>query len=89
MRFPFTKKTIAEATDVPVVRPEQQSAEPEKALDLTQEKDEERSGGGGGNGGVVERDSDAVSIDAQAGVQKIEATTKAWSWSHVVAAYVM
>ncbi|KAI1506387.1 major facilitator superfamily domain-containing protein [Biscogniauxia marginata] len=35
-----------------------------------------------------DNDSDAVDKDAQAGVQKIEATTKVWSRSHLIAAYV-
>lgn len=37
----------------------------------------------------VEPDSDAVSLDAQPGVQDIEATTSVWPWSHVVIAYIL
>ncbi|CAJ2511705.1 Uu.00g073300.m01.CDS01 [Anthostomella pinea] len=33
-------------------------------------------------------DVDAISADAQAGVQKIEAVTKVWSKNHLIAAYV-
>ena len=32
---------------------------------------------------------DAVSSDAQLGVQKIEATTSVWSTSHLILAYVL
>ncbi|KAI1471295.1 MFS general substrate transporter [Daldinia caldariorum] len=48
-------------------------------------------------GGVVDNqpqsseasnDIDAIDSDAQAGVQKIEATTKVWSMSHLILAYV-
>ncbi|KAK3933558.1 major facilitator superfamily domain-containing protein [Diplogelasinospora grovesii] len=35
-----------------------------------------------------ERDSDEVSLDAQAGVQNVEAMTKTWSRSHLILAYV-
>ncbi|KAI5925970.1 major facilitator superfamily domain-containing protein [Camillea tinctor] len=35
-----------------------------------------------------ESDNDAISSDAQAGVKKIEATTKVWSKSHLIAAYI-
>ena len=34
-------------------------------------------------------DSDGVSVDAQAGVQKIEATTKVWSTKQVYFAYAL
>jgi hypothetical protein len=34
-------------------------------------------------------DSDAISEDAQRGVQNIEAITKVWSKTHLVIAYVM
>ena len=34
-----------------------------------------------------ETETDDVSITAQAGIQKIEATTKVWSWAHLVTAY--
>ncbi|KAH9907832.1 major facilitator superfamily domain-containing protein [Xylariomycetidae sp. FL2044] len=37
----------------------------------------------------TESDVDAVSKDAQAGVRKIEATTKVWSTSHMITAYVL
>ncbi|KAI1487056.1 major facilitator superfamily domain-containing protein [Biscogniauxia mediterranea] len=33
-------------------------------------------------------DGDAISAEAQAGVKKIEATTKVWSKSHLIAAYI-
>lgn len=36
-----------------------------------------------------ESDSDEISADAQAGVQKIEAITKVWSNTHLIVAYVM
>ncbi|RDA85686.1 hypothetical protein CP532_4642 [Ophiocordyceps camponoti-leonardi (nom. inval.)] len=34
-------------------------------------------------------DGDAVSVDAQAGVQEVEATTKVWSKSHLITAYIL
>jgi len=34
-------------------------------------------------------DSDAISMDAQVGVQKMEATTKAWTRSSLITAYAM
>jgi hypothetical protein len=34
-------------------------------------------------------DVDAIDEKAQAGVKKMEATTKAWSKSHLIAAYVL
>jgi hypothetical protein len=34
-------------------------------------------------------DSDAISADAQPGVQDIEAITKVWSKTHLVMAYMM
>jgi hypothetical protein len=37
----------------------------------------------------VDSDSETISPDAQAGVQKIEAITSVWSKSHLIAAYVM
>ena len=37
----------------------------------------------------ADSDQDAISLDAQAGVQKIEATTKVWSTAHLIAAYIM
>ena len=36
-----------------------------------------------------ETETDEVSTTAQAGVQKIEATTKIWSWGHLIAAYAL
>ncbi len=76
MRFPFSRTTTAEVGDEPP------HAEPEKGI-----VQDDRPGGDGGDDGVV--DSDAVSLDAQAGVQDIEATTKVWTWSNVVAAYLL
>jgi len=38
---------------------------------------------------MSDQDSDVVSKDAQVGVQKMEATTQAWSRSHLIAAYVL
>ncbi|KAI1941920.1 MFS siderochrome iron transporter 1 [Ophidiomyces ophidiicola] len=38
---------------------------------------------------ISDADSDTISKDAQAGVQKMEATTTVWSTSHLVAAYVL
>jgi len=37
----------------------------------------------------TDSDGDAVQTNAQAGVQKMEATTQVWSKKHLVAAYVM
>ena len=37
----------------------------------------------------TETETDDVSITAQAGVQKIEATTKVWSWGHLITAYIL
>lgn len=37
----------------------------------------------------VESDSDRISQDAQAGVQKIEATTKVWTKTSLIVAYAM
>ena len=34
-------------------------------------------------------DDEGLSKDAQAGVQKMEATTKAWSKKHLIAAYIL
>jgi len=34
-----------------------------------------------------ETETDEVSTTAQPGVQKIEATTKVWSWAHLITAY--
>lgn len=36
-----------------------------------------------------ESDSDAISPDAQPGVQRVEAMTKVWSKAHLITAYVM
>jgi len=36
-----------------------------------------------------ETDSDEISLDAQQGVQNIEAITKVWSKTHLVIAYIM
>ena len=41
------------------------------------------------DGHEVDTDAESIDKDAQAGVQKMEATTKVWKWSHVVAAYIM
>lgn len=38
---------------------------------------------------VDETSEDAISSDAQLGVQKIEATTSVWSTSHLVPAYIL
>jgi hypothetical protein len=38
---------------------------------------------------MTDSDSESISKDAQAGVQKAEATTQVWSRSHLIAAYVM
>ena len=37
----------------------------------------------------TDSDGDPVQTNAQAGVQKMEATTQVWSKKHLVAAYVM
>jgi hypothetical protein len=37
----------------------------------------------------VDVDADNVSLDAQPGIQKIEATTQVWPFSHLVLAYVL
>lgn len=34
-------------------------------------------------------DDDIINKDSQAGVQKMEATTKVWSKKHLIAAYIM
>ena len=36
-----------------------------------------------------ETDADEISLDAQQGVQNIEAITKVWSKTHLVIAYIM
>jgi hypothetical protein len=36
-----------------------------------------------------ETDADEISLDAQPGVQNIEAITKVWSRTHLVIAYIM
>lgn len=36
-----------------------------------------------------ESDADAIDSNAQAGVKKIEATTKVWSRSHLILAYAL
>ena len=38
---------------------------------------------------VTDSDSEVVSQDAQAGVQKMEATTQVWTSQHLIIAYVM
>lgn len=52
------------------------------------EQDEEKGGS------VITRtdtdtDADTVSLDAQAGVQKIEATTKVWTKKQIIIAYIL
>jgi hypothetical protein len=37
----------------------------------------------------VDSDEDSVSKEAQAGVQKAEATTSVWSKSHLITAYIL
>jgi hypothetical protein len=37
----------------------------------------------------IDSDSDSVDGSAQAGVQKVEATTSVWSKSHLIAAYIL
>jgi hypothetical protein len=37
----------------------------------------------------VDSDDDSISKEAQPGVQKAEATTSAWSKSHLITAYIM
>lgn len=37
----------------------------------------------------VDTDDDSINKDAQAGVQKAEATTSVWSKSHLITAYIM
>jgi len=37
----------------------------------------------------TDSDTDEISVDAQPGVQDIEAVTKVWSKTHLVLAYIM
>ncbi|KAK6076888.1 siderophore iron transporter mirb [Seiridium cupressi] len=62
--------------EVPEVEEPARPVEPEKAVNKTQHPDD----------GF---DSDAISGDAQEGVKDIEAMTKVWSKSHLIAAYVL
>jgi hypothetical protein len=68
------------APGVPEVEPVPGPAEPEKALDAGEKRPEAEGDAS---------DSDAISADAQEGVQAIEAMTKVWSRSHLILAYVL
>lgn len=75
MKFMSTHSPTAGTAGVPVAeRPETKD-------------DEEKNGIHREN--AAGEESDAVSVDAQRGVQKIEATTRVWSGAHLVAAYIL
>ena len=61
------------------------AGEPQPAQHDRKTADEETTAGAD----RTDSDVDAIDEKAQLGVQKMEATTKAWSKSHLIAAYIL
>jgi hypothetical protein len=53
------------------------------------EKDTKETGSVHADQNASDVDSDAISVNAQPGVQKMEATTKTWKTSHLIIAYAL
>ncbi|KAI1375994.1 MFS general substrate transporter [Hypoxylon crocopeplum] len=75
MRGPLSRFT--HPTEVPVA--EKTTPENDKEIGIVNNEP---------HNGETDTDIDAIDADAQAGVKKIEATTKVWSRSHLILAYV-